>query len=895
MINIKRFILVLMLILLSCSVLGGLEIGLKKKDYGPNQALQGDFNFSFTGQMDADTPVIVSINGIGFEESLRDFLGVSATEPSYSKIRNPVSRASMVFDKAGSNTSYGVDLTQGSPNVNNPDYINQLKFSITGSGTGSGSPSPMLPSIKLGDKLVWSYRGKIINPSNPIYIYPGVPYLSSFNKDGYADIIPREAFCERTTIRAAPKYKIITDVRKEKEGYELLAFILDEIEGETIPSTCDTATNLCCKIDGITSDSAQRSCVIDKSLDFDGERYLCIRTGSGTGDTDDTYYSIGKEIKDDKFAGYYVDYDGNVNPQTNTDYFIWYEYAKFETNLSGVVALNDFTDLIEDDYPSKGKLIPITITTKGKGKIELTDLLSNVKMVDSPSSSYTKFTQIAYVPAKVTYNAVKKQDLSSGFLADLRAPPFEGTYTLTVNIGSETKSKTINVVNEPFAWILWDPEIIGVNQEVIFNGSESYSQDATGIASYKWDFGNGKTGNGTIAKTKYNQTGEFIVKLTVTDSNGVEGTYQAVITVRSIIGDLGVALNATEITINQMRNYIANSEEYVKDSADLLGINTVLDNATTELSLLNINYRGALNMSNATREAELARISNSLYLLMDSIPKSFSADSFEFPSDISGAEDIPDVSKLGGITDGQLSKDDILNYQQNVGVHGEARIVHIIYISDKEEFLILIKKSIEGGDTKGMVYEAADSIKRVITKDYEAVVPNMIYRWPATIKEIAYIIEGDDVNSAIEQSRTFIVPSFAELKKAESEFLEYGFDCGNDACDFGEDRISCPGDCKPNYSIGFIIFLIVLTLVGIWYINFYRGRFSFKRFKYDIKRVGKEKEEGLFKSEKDIINLQNYINISLKKGLNNKQIMYALMQKGWTSKQIEEAFKRTKR
>ena len=277
--------MLLIIILLSYSVYASLGLNLRKISYGPNQHLDGSLNFSFSGELNADTPVIVSVNGLDFETTLEDFLSVSATDASYVKGGSPVSTATIEFSEAGSNTSYGIDLTQNGQIT--PDLINKLIFNVSGSGT----PSPMLPSIKLGDILVWNYRGPIISPEQ--YINPGIPYLYSFKRDGVENVKPKQAFCEKINIKAAPKYKVVANVKKVKDGYGLLAFIIDDIESETIPISC-ASNQLCCTFDIVTSEFANRKCVINTGLNADSEKYLCITTGSGTGPITDNYYSISK-------------------------------------------------------------------------------------------------------------------------------------------------------------------------------------------------------------------------------------------------------------------------------------------------------------------------------------------------------------------------------------------------------------------------------------------------------------------------------------------------------------------------------------------------------------------------------------------------------------------------
>ena len=57
------------------------------------------------------------------------------------------------------------------------------------------------------------------------------------------------------------------------------------------------------------------------------------------------------------------------------------------------------------------------------------------------------------------------------------------------------------------------------NETFIFDGSESYDPDGK-IVSYHWNFGDGYFGSTKICSHKYQNPGEYIVTLTVTDENG---------------------------------------------------------------------------------------------------------------------------------------------------------------------------------------------------------------------------------------------------------------------------------------------------------------------------------------------------------------------------------------
>ncbi|MEO0079743.1 MAG: PKD domain-containing protein [candidate division WOR-3 bacterium] len=67
------------------------------------------------------------------------------------------------------------------------------------------------------------------------------------------------------------------------------------------------------------------------------------------------------------------------------------------------------------------------------------------------------------------------------------------------------------------------PESIRAGQEVQFDGSGSTDSDGE-IVDYRWEFGDGGTGQGVRATHRYQLPGAYEVKLTVTDNEGGTGT-----------------------------------------------------------------------------------------------------------------------------------------------------------------------------------------------------------------------------------------------------------------------------------------------------------------------------------------------------------------------------------
>jgi PKD repeat protein len=66
--------------------------------------------------------------------------------------------------------------------------------------------------------------------------------------------------------------------------------------------------------------------------------------------------------------------------------------------------------------------------------------------------------------------------------------------------------------------------------EIIFSANES-SDAASGIATYKWNFGDGSNGTGEETSHIYITSGSYIVNLTITDNVGLSASQTQTITI----------------------------------------------------------------------------------------------------------------------------------------------------------------------------------------------------------------------------------------------------------------------------------------------------------------------------------------------------------------------------
>ena len=115
-----------------------------------------------------------------------------------------------------------------------------------------------------------------------------------------------------------------------------------------------------------------------------------------------------------------------------------------------------------------------------------------------------------------------------------------GTFTVTLTVtdddgASDSTSKTMSVqdVNTPpEARFTFSPANPDTSSGVSLNGSTSSDSDGT-ISTFKWNFGDGSTGEGKYVTHRFSSPGTYIVTLNVTDDDGERVSTSKTITVRA--------------------------------------------------------------------------------------------------------------------------------------------------------------------------------------------------------------------------------------------------------------------------------------------------------------------------------------------------------------------------
>lgn len=228
---------------------------------------------------------------------------------------------------------------------------------------------------------------------------------------------------------------------------------------------------------------------------------------------------------------------------------------------------------------------------------------------------------------------------------------------------------------------------------------------------------------------------------------------------------------------------------------------------------------------------------------------------------------------------------DLYSLQEGVIVHLEAKLVKLVYFANVTEEKTIIKKDITSlsNITDVYVYELMPSRTIDLDKLIFLVEPKRvenIFRWysseignkPASF---SYVIDGNALNR-IYDLKTIVVPKTQQILIKRESF------CGDNICTKPfEDKVVCPEDCskKKGFNIGIIILALIILFSGVFYLNFYRGRLDFRTW---LKTP--------FRNKQDMENVKEFVKKALKKDLDKSKITQALLDRGWTKKQIWFAY-----
>jgi PKD repeat protein len=176
----------------------------------------------------------------------------------------------------------------------------------------------------------------------------------------------------------------------------------------------------------------------------------------------------------------------------------------------------------------------------------------------SPTASFTANPTSGIAPLEVAFDASNSSDSDGSIISyawdfkDGNTGSGEtinhtfsstGSYNVKLTVtddkgATDSTTKTITVTEppnqSPIASFTASPTSGVVPLEVFFDASGSYDPDGN-IVSYEWDFKDGNTGNGETINHTFSSTGNYNVRLTVTDDKGATDSTTKLITVDEIV------------------------------------------------------------------------------------------------------------------------------------------------------------------------------------------------------------------------------------------------------------------------------------------------------------------------------------------------------------------------
>ena len=530
-------------------------------------------------------------------------------------------------------------------------------------------------------------------------------------------------------------------------------------------------------------------------------------------------------------------------------------------------------------------VVPFSLYNENAGSFQMTSLLT-FSNGDEISSFYS-------VDTSALNTNVSEIDL--GNFNELVVPDkINDSCELKIEFLGEDYAFDFSVAEGPDAVIKTSSDYAVKEVNIGFDGSSSVD-----AVSYSWDFGDNNSAEGVSAEHKYLEEGEYVVSLSVKDSNGVGNVANKIIQVKDVISVLENEIPEKIDLINSSLNRFNDFNGSIGEFVGFMNFNSVLENSFSEMNSIESNFD---NLSGAN-ESEYIDLYNEMISVVSSIPIGASVVVEEKYLDYKplNKNDVPSFSKVSGYTNLEGFKNNVYLYNQgNILGDYYYNLIKVNYLGKSENYVYVSKEF----DGSGDLVENIGLYKNINVFSSGC---NLENGTNAIFCSGASSLKYASLDDEIRLTSGFIISS--DLYSDEEEEIIYQFDCsdseykccGDGACQSGsffeafgvnekdsENSNYCPQDCGRTFPWIWFSVLAFVLILGVFWINFYKGPGNF----FDITNAISFKiaHRKVFLTEKDKIALKTYILKAMREGFSEGDIKKALLRKGWSKKQLNLVF-----
>ena len=666
-------------------------------------------------------------------------------------------------------------------------------------------------------------------------------------------------YCQKILLSESPGFRLGAWI-KNVSGDRGVTMALYTISGEEI----DT-----CNIDNqfISNEGGEVFCNISYLVTQPEEYYVCIYSNIGSGDFKIRGYDVGNG----EGCGFY----GNPSyyAETPNSYSIFAQGMKFDA-IGNLTLGNEFPDgtlisyamqlYLEEIYgddmkcPAGGCIVPIKLIPGINQQVTLKDLRLEYETTSGIVTS-DKFYEINQTPSVISTSSFVKLSFDN---ANFSLPVTYGNATLKLNLGNdEILSKIISIEKAPVIEGI-SPLIVPAGYPIKFTANVQPTDPNRTVQKYEWDLGNGDVRTTTVNTLEYTytETGNFKIKLTVTDSKGmsVEKTFNLVVETPINVANslLGKKLSDLNTVKKQIGNFPRFYQRSIESSLNLSELESLLEEAQkkNETALTDEDYISLVEL-----------------LLNINVPESIAVtrsakDITFFPS--REVIDLDALATISGESDFEIDDRDkyidaiLLWIGDNLDLKLTYKQISAGYESGVEPLTSIFEFKISKKDQYSSPYIILGELDNLYFDQ------NYLFNEEGGYKYLQLKKEAMTVKFSTTEDITFLeVPFFISPKLSHLEVDE-------------EEVILDAGEVDNFKWRLFILIMFFLIMAGfIAYIilqQWYKTKY----------------ERYLFQDRNNLFNIVSYIETSKRKGLSDSEIKSNLKKAGWSSEQVSYALKK---